>query len=710
MSLDVDFIHLRNAATSLLVDVRTDRQPAVLHWGPDLGQLSDLAAAELALATEPAVGQSSFDTPIRTGLLPEAAAGHLGRPGLSGHRHGRAWSPLFRLTDVTVGQRDAALTSVDDVAGLILTTEIILSPSGILRLRHSLRNVGHDDYTLDGLEVSLPLAARSTEVLDFTGRWASERQPQRQRIRAGTWVRESHEGRSGHDFPGTVVGLAPQTTFATGEAWAVTLAWSGDHRHFVERLADGTSRIGAGELLLPGEVILAPGETYESPWLACAYSDQGLDGISAAFHSWLRSRPRHPTNVRPRPLTLNVWEAVYFDHDLDRLKALADVAAEIGVERFVLDDGWFHRRDQDTRGLGDWWIDEQRWPDGLAPLIDYVRAKHMEFGLWFEPEMINPDSDTFRAHPDWILAEAGRISPNWRHQQVLDLANPEAFDHVLTHMDALIGKYDIPYVKWDHNRVLVDAGHAGRPGVHAQTQATYRLIDELKQRHPSLEIESCASGGGRVDLGMLERTDRVWASDCNDALERQSIQFWTQVVLPPELIGSHVGPTHGHTTGRTHDLSFRAITALFGHAGIEWDITTASPEERAALASWISYYKQHRGLLHSGRVVRGDHPDEAIRLHGVVAQDRTEALYSYAQLRTSGPSRPILLTLPGLDPHKQYSLRLEFPAGRPWAPAAAWPAWTQDRVVLSGAVLTRVGIRPPQIGPEQAVVFRAEVV
>ncbi|MGH2814025.1 MAG: alpha-galactosidase, partial [Actinomycetota bacterium] len=383
----------------------------------------------------------------------------------------------------------------------------------------------------------------------------------------------------------------------------------------------------------PSEVALGPGETYATPPVLATYSAEGLDGLSAAYHRYLRERPSHPRT--PRPVVLNTWEAVYFDHRLERLTELADVAARLGVERFVLDDGWFGNRRDDTAGLGDWYVAADVWPEGLDPLISHVRELGMEFGLWVEPEMVNPDSDLFRAHPDWVLSAPGRLPEPWRHQQVLDLANPDCYGFIRDRLDELLGNHDIAFLKWDHNRDLLEAGHAGRPGVHAQTLATSRLLDELRSRHPGVEIESCASGGGRVDLGILARTDRVWASDTNDALERQHIQRWTGLLLPPELVGSHVGPARSHTTGRTHDLAFRAATALFGHFGIEWDIASASAEEQAGLAEAIAFYKRMRPLLHGGTVVRADHPDPAAYLHGVVAPDRVEALFAYVQLTAS---------------------------------------------------------------------------
>ncbi len=291
-------------------------------------------------------------------------------------------------------------------------------------------------------------------------------------------------------------------------------------------------------------------------------------GFSHRFHRFLRARPQHPE--RPRPVLLNTWEAVYFDMDLPKLLQLAERAAELGIERYVLDDGWFRHRHNDRAGLGDWFVDESVWgPDGLHPLVDRVRELGMEFGLWFEPEAINPDSDLARTHPAWVLQTNHGPGPDSRYQQMLDLGHPEAYQYVLERISALVAEYGIAYLKWDHNRALVDAGHtpSGRPGVHAQTRAFHRMLAELKTRHPGLEIESCAGGGGRVDLGVIEHTDRVWVSDCIDAHERHRMVRWTGLTLPPELMGTHVGSGADHTTHRSHELAFRAGTALWGHLG-----------------------------------------------------------------------------------------------------------------------------------------------
>ena len=600
--------------------------------------------------------------------------------------------------------RSVTIRASDRAAALELRSDLRLGPTGVLTMRHTLRNAGEDAYQLDELTCTLPLPAVATELLDLTGRWCRERIPQHHELPYGTWLREGRHGRTGHDATLLLVAGTPGFGFRAGEVWGIHLAWSGDHASWAERLPDGTAALGAAELLGPGEISLASGEEYATPWLYAVHSDRGLDGLSAALHAHLRARPNHPR--RPRPVVLDTWEAVYFDHRLDRLTALADTAARLGVERFVLDDGWFGARRDDTRGLGDWQVSPDVWPDGLGPLIDHVRGLGMEFGLWVEPEMVNPDSDLFRAHPDWVLAVPGRLPPEWRGQQVLDLANPDAYASVRDALAALLDGYDIAYLKWDHNRDLVEAAHAGRPGVHAQTLATYALLDELRARFPALEIESCASGGGRVDLGILERTDRVWASDANDALERQSIQRWTGLLLPPELVGSHVGPPRAHTTGRTHDLSFRAATALFGHFGIEWDIAAATPEEQAGLAEAIALYRESRALLHSGEVVRADHPDPGAYVHGAVAPDRAAALFCFVQLAAPAAEIPGRARLPGLDPDRTYRVEPVPLAGGPAMLQAEPPGWYPDGATLTGRALAASGLQLPVLLPEQALVLR----
>jgi alpha-galactosidase len=700
-------LHWRAGGVSLVLDCAGPLLPRVLHWGADLGDLPAEQLGALALAGVPQLVTNSIDEVVPVSVLPEQSAGWVGTPGLTGHREGAAFSAAFAVTGLEPDGRRLTVAAQDDAAGLALRLELELTDAGLVRQRATLTNIGvRSVFTLDGLLPTLPVPAEATELLDFTGRHLRERTPQRQPFTLGTRLRENRRGRTGADAAIVLAAGAAGFGFGAGEVWGIHVAWSGNHRTLAERTPTGVSLLGGGELLLAGEVRLAPGESYRSPWLYGSYGD-GLDELSARFHRHLRARPRHPRS--PRPVIVNTWEAVYFDHNLARLTALADVAARVGAERFVLDDGWFRHRRDDHAGLGDWYVDETVWPKGLHPLVDHVRGLGLEFGLWVEPEMVNPDSDLARAHPDWIMSAGGRMPPEARHQQVLDLGHQAANEYLLGRLDALLTEYDIGYLKWDHNRDLIDAGHSpsGRAGVHVQTLRLYGLLDELRARHPGVEIESCSSGGSRVDLGILERTDRVWASDCNDALERQHIQRWTGTLLPPEMIGAHVGPTVSHTTGRVHTLDFRAGTALFGHFGIEWDLTGATEAERERLAEWVRLYKQLRGLLHGGTVVRADHPDPSLWVHGVVAADRSEAVYALVAMATGVASPPGRVRLPGLEPDAPYRVAPLAPGDRPLGPTSDALPWWTGGVELTGRALAVTGVQAPVQFPERLVLIHA---
>lgn len=627
------------------------------------------------------------------------------------------FSPRLRVVDSSEEEFTARIVQADTDLELRVETTLTLHPGGLLEVSHELANHGVGSFALNELGISLPVGAEGTEVLDLTGRWCRERHPQRRALAQGTWVRSGRHGRTGHDSSLLTAVGTPGFGSRHGKVWAGHFAWSGNHEEFVDHVADGRTVLGASELLGSGEIVLAPGQRYATPQYFAAYSERGLDGISEAFYAWFRARGSHPAT--PRPVVLNVWEAVYFNHDLGVLTELADSAAEIGVERFVLDDGWFKNRRNDHAGLGDWFVDQGLWPDGLTPLIDAVKSRGMQFGLWVEPEMINLDSDLAREHPDWIAGPVSRavngqrLPLEWRYQQVVDLVNPEAWQYIFERIDALLSEYPIDYLKWDQNRDLLEMGHDDAPSVHAQTLAAYKLFDALKEAHPKVEIESCSSGGARVDLGILQRTDRVWASDCNDALERTTIQHWTQMVVPPELVGAHIGPRMSHTTARIHDLSFRAITAMFGHFGMEWDIREVVGPERAELALAISLYKQYRQLIHTGVQVRADLPDPAFTLHGVVSAKRDTGLFALTCVSTSFSEQPGRIAIPGLDPELNYALKLIYPVGEVQGDAVierGAPAWLANGAEASGRFLAVVGVPMPVLNPEHALLFSVEQV
>ena len=703
-------VHLRRGGVSLVLTPSPRGVPVVLHWGGDLGELSRADLAGLADLRRPGIPQSALDDPRYLSLAPESASGFTGTPAVEGHRSGSGaapWSgavtPYWSGWETTLASDGLEARATDAEAGLALTVEVGLTPEGVVRMRTTLTNTAEGDYVVGAVRNVLPVSASATEVLDLTGRWCRERSPQRHPWLHGKIVRESRHGRPGHDATLLMVAGTPGFRFRSGRVWAVHVAWSGDHVAYAERTAEGECLLGGGERLEFGEVVLGEGETYTTPWVLAAYSDFGMDGISERLHRYARKQAPHP-GAR-RPVVLNTWEASYMDHDVARLMTLADAAVELGVERYVLDDGWFRNRRSDQAGLGDWTVDTEVYPQGLHPLVDHVRNRGMEFGLWVEPEMVNADSELARAHPDWLLRGRSQPPGEWRHQQVLDLQHPEAFTHVRDALLALLDEYPISYLKWDHNRDVLDAVHDGRLAVHGQTRALYALLDELRAAHPDVEIESCASGGGRVDLEILTRTDRIWPSDTNDAVERQHIQRWTTLLVPPEMIGCHVGAPGAHTTGRTLPLAFRAATALLGHFGIEWDLTALTTDERSALAAWVRVHKQVRDVVSTGTVVRPDQPDPAVMVHGVVAPDRSRAVFVIAVVTSTTDQSPPPVLLDGLDAQRRYAVRSVNPADTAHHVLDLGTSWLdKGAVTVPGQVLMLSGLRLPATAPESAYV------
>ncbi|MEV3936524.1 alpha-galactosidase [Glycomyces sp. NPDC049804] len=695
---------LWGGGVSVVVHLPEQGLPEVLHWGRDLGDLGHSDFEQMRRARTRSVSPSALDAPWPLTLVPGEPDGWEGRPGLAAHRAGRIQHVRWTVadagfeTDVDTG----TLHVRAEAPGLLLRSELRLDDAGVLRIAHEIVNTAEEALSLAAFEAVMPVDDRAADALDFTGRWTRERAPQRGPLAQGSRVRETRRGRTGHDSPFALVLGTPGFDSAAGEVWAVHLAWSGDAVYRHDALPEARTLLGAGPLLRPGEIELAPGESFRTPDAVFVWSDKGLDGLGERVHRSLRSRPSHPRE--PRPVVLNTWEAVYFKHDLERLEALARTAAEIGVERFVLDDGWFLGRRDDSAGLGDWTVDPGVWPEGLHPIVRTVRSLGMQFGLWFEPEMVNPDSDLVREHPEWLLQPPSTRA--WRGQYALDLTRPEAFEHLLKSISALVSEYGLDYIKWDQNRDLIEAVHDGRANVHKHTAAVYRLLDRLRALHPKLEIESCASGGARVDLGVLDRTDRVWASDTNDPLERLAIQRWTELLLPLELIGSHIGPPTAHTTHRASGLDFRIATALFGSFGIEWDITSCTPEELDRLRRAIACYRRLRGLLHTGTVSHFDTGDDGTTATAVLSEDRTRAVVRVARHATGNRALATSLRVPGLDPEARYRVapvpELQAPRGLDEVP----PPWLfQGALRLPGSVLADVGVQLPLLAPGEALVL-----
>ncbi|MBO9481428.1 alpha-galactosidase [Salinisphaera sp. G21_0] len=697
-------IHLFTDTTSLVIKAGTSL-PVMLYWGKRLPDGIDLEG--FFTANHHPVPQARIDTDTLVSLCPEHARGLFTSPGLEGSRQGDSWSPEFTLEETTLINNQVLFSSRDTRAGLKLVIRMGLNTaSHVLETSLELTNEGDTPYQLNKLSNTLLLPTHAREIMYFHGRWTHEFQTERKLLDRSGFILENRRGRTSHEhFPGMMIGQ-PNFCETAGKVYGFHLGWSGNHRFHAEAMSDGRRYLQAGELLMPGEVELAPGASYTTPTLYSTYSNKGLNGISQNFHCHVRTEIiRFPEPEKVRPVHLNTWEGIYFDHNPDYILKMVRSAAEIGVERFIIDDGWFRGRSDDKAALGDWYLDQLKYPQGLQPIIDCVKEHNMEFGLWFEPEMISPNSDLYRGHPDWMLCTEGYDQVTIRNQYVLNLQIPEAFDYVLERLDSMLSDYDIRYIKWDMNRELVQPTHHNRAAFHGHVQAYYRLVDEVRRRHPLVEIETCSGGGGRVDFEVLKRTHRFWASDCNDALERQTIQKGASYFFPLEITGAHIGATLCHTTGRQHNHDFRGITALFGHMGVELDPASASEEEKRSFAKYIALHKSLRHLLHTGDHFRCDTAHKASQGWGVVSTDKQEAVVMFAQLDMPEYAMSATLQIPGLNPEKDYKVQvLEKSSSDIYMKQC--PPWMTEPAIMSAALLEQVGLMMPVMQPESALLIK----
>ncbi|MEY4237813.1 MAG: hypothetical protein RL339_414 [Pseudomonadota bacterium] len=636
------WIVLNGGASSLVLEVVPGEAPLWRYWGP---RLRDGALPPGALRSDRPTPSFSpeFDQPLS--LVPGLGQGWFGEPGLKAHREGRDWT--FQVTDCVAAQEGqrAVITLTDRVAKIAVAVTLALDPmSDVLTVATTLTNQGEGVLEVQWLAAAvLPLPDHARSVRSFSGRHNTEFVAVDDALTRSQWRRENRRGLTSHDcVPGAVVQAA-------GCAYGAQLAWSGNHCQLIDWVDDGRWQWQLGEALMPGEVRLAPGQVLTTPEvLATCAAD--ANGVAQNFHAAIRARMDWPgAAMRPRPVHLNTWEGFYFDHDEAALKELADAAAKAGIERFVLDDGWFHRRNDDTTSLGDWWPDDAKYPNGLGPLAEHVTGLGMEFGLWVEPEMVNPDSELYRAHPDWALQVAGRSLITARNQLVLDMGRAEVRDYLYERLAGLLSELPIGYLKWDHNRDLTAAGE--RPSFRRQVLGTHDLLARLRAAFPLVEIEACAGGGGRIDAGIARFTHRFWTSDNIDAISRVGIQRGYLQFFPPELMGSHVGAAPAHATGRIQTMRFRNHVALPGHFGVELDLRKLSERDLERLGEGIARYKALRGRLHAGQVWQGEGADGLLwQAHGTA----TDLILMVTRIDPQTQRHAPGLRLPMLDPARRY--------------------------------------------------------
>ena len=635
------FLTLHGKAVSIILELPPGEAPLWRYWGL---RLPDDAGLPPLRASRPTPSFSlDFDQPLS--IFPGLGVGWFGESALLAHRVGNDWT--FQATSCAI-ERNGQVAVVrlnDDVAKIGVTITLDLNAeSDVLTISTTLTNLG--DATLDVQWLAagvVPLPSDAREVRSFGGRHNDEFVPVTDALTRSTWRRENRRGLTSHDcFPGAIVEAA-------GTTYGAQLAWSGNHAQSIEWLDDGRFQWQTGEWLAPGEVRLAAGESVTTPeMLATCGAD--ANAVAQNFHAAIRQRITWPgVTMKPRPVHLNTWEGFYFDHDEAALMELADAGAAVGIERFVLDDGWFEGRNDDTSSLGDWWTDTAKYPNGLKPLADHVVGLGMEFGLWVEPEMVSPDSVLYRAHPDWALATPGRPVITARNQLVLDMAKPEVSDYLFEKIAALLTELPISYLKWDHNRDLTTAG--AQPRYRKQIEAAYALMARLCAAFPHVEIEACAGGGGRIDAGVIRHTHRFWTSDNIDAVSRVSIQRGFLQFMPPELMGSHIGASPAHATGRSQSIDFRGAVALPGHLGVELDVRKLDDADRAKLAEWIATYKAHRDRLHHGKVWQGKSNDSLLwQAHG----DADGVLLFVYRVTPQSLRHAPVVRLPMLDASRRY--------------------------------------------------------
>lgn len=591
-----------------------------------------------------------------------------GLPATFARREGDAETLEIELMDRLTGLRVTAVYGVFERTGAITRS---------LRLK----NESGEDMQINGvLSASAPVHGSGYDVIHLKGAWARERHVMRQTQGEGEYRIFSQRGASGHEANPFLALCEKSATEFSGEVWAVSLVYSGSFEalSYVNNTENSRLSIGMNPDVFTWK--LEPGETFVSPEAAMVYSPDGLNGMSHAFHRlYSENLMRSKWFERDRPILINNWEATYFNFNEEKILQIARRAKELGVEMLVLDDGWFGKRNTDNCSLGDWVVNPEKLPGGLNGLSDRLHDLGLKFGLWFEPEMISPDSDLYRAHPDWCLHLDGRARVEMRNQLILDLSRKEVQDYIIESVSAVLESARIEYVKWDMNRNMTEPfSGAQTPERQKETQhrymlGLYRVLEEITARFPEILFESCSGGGGRFDPGMLYYMPQTWTSDDSDAAERMFIQYGTSFVYPPCAMGAHVSAVPNHQTGRTTAMQTRGDVALGGNFGFELDLSQLSDADAETVRRLIEREKQVRTLVRTGEFTRllspFDHPYAAWQFR---ARDNSEALICAYRLMTRPATPHLLLRASGLDESAVYM--------------------DDDGNTCSGAALTRYGL------------------
>ncbi len=506
------------------------------------------------------------------------------------------------------------------------------------------------------------------DVVSLHGSWARERQIQTVPVSRGKFCVESVRGESSHQDHPFIALMEKGTGDEHGKIYAMNFVYSGNFKATVQNDQFCQLRMTMGIHPEDFKWKLEPGQEFQAPEVVMVYSGEGTGNMTRTFHDFYRKHLiRSPYKNQKRPILINNWEATYFDFNTEKLLDIARQASALGIEMLVMDDGWFGNRFDDNRALGDWKVNEEKLPGGLKYLVDEVNKLGMKFGIWFEPEMISPDSDLYRAHPDWAIAIPGRAGSLSRNQYVLDLTRRDVLDYVYESVAGVLRSANVEYVKWDMNRQLTDLGSANLPAermgelFHRYMLGVYELQERLITEFPDLLLENCSGGGARFDAGMLYYSPQIWCSDDTDAIERLKIQEGTAFVYPLSTMGAHVSDCPNHLLHRTVPFETRGHVALAGTFGYELDVTKISREEREMIPAQTAMYHKYNNLVREGDYYRiaSYSENHYYDCYGVVSKDKKEALYTFVQVlnRPNVHSRKICFK--GLAPDKKYRIEGE---------------------------------------------------
>ncbi|MGI2297050.1 alpha-galactosidase [Paenibacillus sp. GXUN7292] len=526
-------------------------------------------------------------------------------------------------------------------------------------------NRSKSNMTLEqALSVSVDFAHSGFDMLQLSGAWSRERNLDRRSLAPGIQGIDSRRGSSSHPFNPFIALLSKGADEDAGEVYGFSLVYSGSFSAQVEVDQYRTTRVVMGIQPFQFNWLLEPGQSFQAPEVVLVYSSQGIGGMSRAYHRLYRTRLcRGEYRDQLRPIVANNWEATFFNFNEEKITSIAEAAGELGIELFVLDDGWFGARDNSSSSLGDWTVHQGKLPGGLASLADRIKQQGMQFGLWFEPEMVSPDSELYRKHPDWCLHVPNYERTEARQQLVLDFSRKDVREAIVAMVSDILTNVPISYVKWDMNRNMTEIGSALLPPdrqaetAHRYMLGLYEVMEQLTTAYPHILFESCSGGGGRFDPGMLYYMPQTWTSDNTDAIERLKIQYGTSIVYPVSSIGAHISDVPNHQVGRLTSLEVRGHAAMSGNFGYELDLTKLDDQEKAQMKTQVVLYKEIRPLVQQGDFYRLSSPFESNETAWIFVNElQTEAVCMWFRVLKTANDPIVRIQMKGLDPNQKYSV------------------------------------------------------